>query len=509
MPADPVPLLPAPIALPAPAVTVLSLGDGFWDEVAPATFPAQVLRFRNQRAAAEIGLDGLSDDAWLRAMARFQPLPDNLPSPLALRYHGHQFTNYNPHLGDGRGFLYAQFRAAVPPASVIAGAPEGSAVPGALRLLDLGTKGSGTTPWSRGGDGRLTLKGGFREILAAEMLEAFGVPTCRILSVVETGEELDRHDEPSPTRACVLVRLSHSHVRYGTFQRLASLRDRPRMEHLVDYVLQHLHSSFPAPVLPPGVADTTVARLLATTVARAADTAAAWMVAGFVHGVLNTDNMNITGESFDYGPWRFLPHFDNDFVAAYFDHGGLYAYGRQPGMVEWNLHQLAAALSLVAPPGTAADAAAVLAMFRPAYARALAARTVWRLGLLPRDPAADQALAAAFYRFLASAPIGFDQAFFDWYGGAASEARAAVCPDAARYAGPLFAAFYRLLSDYVPANPAALRHPAFQQDRPCSVLIGEVEQLWQQVSSHDRWDLLSEKVQQIRSWGSLLAGHTG
>src|ERR1700761_9271914 len=164
------------------------LGEGFSDPVRPAEFPQARLRFRNDRIAARVGLDGLTDEEWTAAFARFEPLPGALAGPLALRYHGHQFRVYNAELGDGRGFLYAQVRE-----------------PGTGRLLDLGTKGSGKTPWSRGGDGRLTLKGGVREVLATEMLEALGVYTSKTFSLIETGEELDRHDEPSPTRGGVLV----------------------------------------------------------------------------------------------------------------------------------------------------------------------------------------------------------------------------------------------------------------------------------------------------------------
>jgi serine/tyrosine/threonine adenylyltransferase len=141
---------------------------------------------------------------WERHFAAFAPLPGNLEEPLALRYHGHQFRVYNPHLGDGRGFLYAQ----------LLDAQDG-------RLLDLGTKGSGQTPWSRDGDGRLTLKGGVREVLATETLEALGVYTSKSFSLFETGEKFFRTDEPSPTRSSVLVRLSHSHIRVGSFQRYA------------------------------------------------------------------------------------------------------------------------------------------------------------------------------------------------------------------------------------------------------------------------------------------------
>src|SRR5205814_7444398 len=141
--------------------------------------------------------------------------------PLAMRYHGHQFRTYNPDLGDGRGFLYAQMREV-----------------GADRLLDLGTKGSGRTPWSRGGDGRLTLKGGVREVLATAMLEALGVPTSRSFSLIETGEPLERGDEPSPTRSAVLVRLSHGHIRFGRFQRHAFFERPDRITALVDHVVE-------------------------------------------------------------------------------------------------------------------------------------------------------------------------------------------------------------------------------------------------------------------------------
>ena len=274
-----------------PETALLSLGPDLWDLVVAADFPETRLRFRNDRAAATIGLDGLSDDEWVRHFGRFEPLPDTLPQPLALRYHGHQFGVYNPDIGDGRGFTFAQVRGR-----------DG-------RLMDLGTKGSGQTPWSRFGDGRLTLKGGVREILATEMLEALGVPTSRTLSLIETGEALERGDEPSPTRGAVMVRLSHSHIRIGTFQRLAYLRDEASMRRLVGYVLGRLYDQ-------PG--DDSV-RLLELVVERAAMLAASYMAAGFVHGVLNSDNINVTGESFDYGPWRFAPTWDPGFVAAYFE----------------------------------------------------------------------------------------------------------------------------------------------------------------------------------------------
>ena len=199
-----------------PAAALLDLGPTFFDPVGAANFPETRLRFRNDRGAATVGLDALSDEEWIAHFGRFKSLPDTLPQPLALRYHGHQFRSYNPDLGDGRGFTFAQMRDTRD------------------RLVDLGTKGSGQTPWSRFGDGRLTLKGGVREVLATEMLDALGVSTSSTLSLIETGEQLDRGDEPSPTRSAVMVRLSHGHIRIGSFQRLAYLRDDDGLRRLTD-----------------------------------------------------------------------------------------------------------------------------------------------------------------------------------------------------------------------------------------------------------------------------------
>ncbi|MGN6497810.1 MAG: protein adenylyltransferase SelO family protein, partial [Tsuneonella sp.] len=362
---------PQPFAY-SPDPAILALAEWIGDPVAPADFPAAEVRFRNDRWARAVGLGELSDSDWIRHFARFEPLPDNLPQPLALRYHGHQFRVYNPDLGDGRGFTFAQLRDA------------------SGRLLDLGTKGSGTTPYSRTADGRLTLKGAVREIMATEMLEALGVYTSKTFSVIETGEDLWRGDEPSPTRSAVMVRLSHGHIRIGTFQRLAVLEERDHMAQLVNYCLRE----FPGP-LPPADApgrDEPAVILMHQVVERLADLAASWRVAGFVHGVLNTDNMNVTGESFDYGPWRWLPAWDPAFTAAYFDSAGLYAFGRQPEALHWNCGQLAVALRMLAeaPPLVAA-----MERFGPLYMAAVRRRWLWRLGLAPLDEERDAALVAA------------------------------------------------------------------------------------------------------------------
>ena len=445
---------------PAPSRTIEQLGPDFYDAVEPARFPAHILRFRNDRAAAKIGLEGLSDAEWITRMARFEPFPGSLERPLALRYHGHQFRNYNPEIGDGRGFLYAQFIAA-----------DG-------RLLDLGTKGSGITPWSRFGDGRLTLKGAVREALATEMLEALGVPTSRTLSIVETGEALTRGDEPSPTRSAVLVRLSHGHIRIGTFQRLAALGETDNLARLVAYVRRELH----------GRDDADPVALLAHTVAATARTVARQMTAGFVHGVLNTDNINVTGESFDYGPWRFLPTWDPDFTAAYFDHAGLYAYARQPEAIQWNLLQLARALR---PLAEAEALLPALQGFPAAYEAELSAAMLARLGVRPRDAAADLAVLHAIEYALTTTHAPLDRFWFDWRGGARR---------AQGYIDPIWTKLADALADHAPVADARA-HPYWADDAPQTMLIDEVETIWSAIAARDDWSMFEAKVAAIRRMG--------
>ena len=454
------------------------LGPEFADPVRPAVFPRADIRFRNDRAAATVGLDTLDDEEWRAAFARFEALPGNLQQPLAMRYHGHQFRNYNPDLGDGRGFLYAQLREA-----------------GADRLLDLGTKGSGQTPWSRFGDGRLTLKGGVREVLAAEMLEALGVPTSRAFSLIETGEALQRNDEPSPTRAAVLTRLSHSHIRFGSFQRHAFHQRADLVRLLAEHVLETYY---------PDIASEGPAGLLRAVVARSAHLAARWMAAGFVHGVLNTDNMVITGESFDYGPWRFLPFNNPNFTAAYFDETGLYSFGRQPEAVFWNLQQLAGSLSLIEQTDPLVEA---LNGFGPAYRDALAGALCARLGLKRRSPDQDVALANLAFRAIGEGgqPLRWEPFFFDWFCGPASERRALQGPRAALYDGPEFRVFRDMLASCEPDRPERLAHGRFGRSEPEELLYDEVEALWSSIADRDDWSAFEAKVAAVREAGEAWA----
>ena len=451
-----------------PEPRFFDLGGDYGDAVRAADFPETRLRVRNDRAAATVGLDTLTDAEWIAHFGRFEPLPGQ-PGPVAMRYHGHQFRTYNPDLGDGRGFLAAQLRD-----------DQG-------RLLDLGTKGSGQTPWSRGADGRLTLKGGVREVLAAAMLEAQGVPTSRALSLIETGEALERGDEPSPTRSAVLVRLSHSHVRFGTFQRTAYL-ERPD---LTAALAEHARALY-----HPSVAVGDVPGLMAAIVAASARLTARWVAAGFVHGVLNTDNLNVTGESFDYGPWRFLPHYEPGFTAAYFDQFGLYAFARQPEAVFWALTQLGGALKPIADVGALTEA---LNGFGPRYITELRAAFLERLGVRSLGEAADQRLVDTTLALLRESgeALRWEPLFHDWFGGFSSSERALRGPRSRLYQGEAFDAFRFALFEHEPDRPERLEHPVFAGVEPEEMRIDEVETIWGAIDGEDDWAPFHAKLERL------------
>ena len=444
-----------------PDPKILELGPDFYDPVEAARFPKAIPRFLNRRWAEKVGLGEVD---WEAHFHRFEPLPGNLGQPLALRYHGHQFRSYNPEIGDGRGFLFAQLR------------------DDRGRLLDLGTKGSGQTPYSRFGDGRLTLKGGVREVLATEMLEALGVDTSKTFALFETGEELVRGDEPSPTRSSVLTRLSHGHIRIGTFQRLAFFGETENIAKLTGYCLQHLYGE---------PADSGPHRLFELVAAAAARLAAAYMAAGFVHGVLNTDNIAITGESFDYGPWRFALRWDDGFTAAYFDETGLYAFGRQPEAIHWNLAQLAGCLAMVAEAPPLADQ---LRGWGARFETELAEALLARLGVPVRSGEEDRVLASALIAALRSEEVAIDRVFFDWRGG--------LDPGAEPYASEPFRALAAALEGR--ANPGARGHEYWDGGQPCSMPIDEVEAIWAAIAESDDWTPFETKIAAIRRMGEAM-----
>jgi len=458
--------MPVPQAY-RPDPRILELGGDFYDPVAAADFPKHVERFFNARWAERIGLGDLSPEERVAHFGRFESLPANLEQPLALRYHGHQFRHYNPELGDGRGFLFAQLR------------------DDRGRLLDLATKGSGQTPWSRRADGRLTLKGGVREILATEMLEALGVNTSKSFALFETGEELWRGDEPSPTRSAVLTRLGHGHIRIGSFQRLAYFGEVENIAKLVRHSLVQLYGE--------QVEDDPLenaAHLFDRVVSATAELAASYLAAGFVHGVLNSDNIAISGESFDYGPWRFTLKWDETFTAAYFDETGLYSFGRQPEAIHWDVAQLAGCLALLGEVPGLPD---TLAAWGDRFREALVAALIARLGIAPRDPVEDRSLAAALLKALQSRAVTIDRLFFDWRGGRD--------PGGEAYAAEPF----RELAAKLDGRASPALHPYWSDPAPCSMHIDEVEAIWAPIAATDDWSAFTAKIAAIRRMGDAMA----
>jgi uncharacterized protein YdiU (UPF0061 family) len=320
------------------------------------------------------------------------------------------------------------------------------------------------------------------------MLEALGVYTSKSFSLFETGESLVRGDEPSPTRSSVLVRLGHSHVRIGSFQRQWYEDSREGVAALLDYSVEQLLPELSNHQVRP-------IAFLREVCARSARLCASWLVAGFVHGVLNSDNMVVTGESFDYGPYRFLPHYDPDFVAAYFDRVGLYAFGRQPRAVFRNVVRLAQSLSIL-DPAQPWDRA--LDGFMEELRRARASALIRRLGLVPDEPDADHVLAEAVWDFLGATRLGYDDFFFDWWGGPASTRRALGGPRGTAYVTSTFAPLRTLLEARSPAQPASLELEYFGRTAPCSLLIDEIEAIWAHIAEANDFGPFEKKVEDIR-----------
>lgn len=458
---------------------VTEIADTFADAVEPASFPKSITRFRNQRWAETIGLGSLDDTGWQKHFGEFKPLNENLPKPLAMRYHGHQFGVYNPELGDGRGFLFAQVKDS-----------NGN-------WFDLGTKGTGQTPWSRTADGRLTLKGGVREVLAAAYLEAMGVKTSKAFSLIETGEELYRNDEPSPARSSVLVRLSETHIRFGTFQRCSYIDDSDGMARLVDHCVHYYHTD----VEGESTSVKTV-ELFKRIVQATARMIAQWMAVGFVHGVMNTDNFNITGETFDFGPYRFLPQSDPNFVAAYFDHQGLYRFGRQPGQGLWALQQLGGAMTILADKTKLSDA---LGLYEASYQKAFARHTLSMLGLKDgKSLRTDLEFLQQFYAWMTQSKVPWSQVFFDWFCGEESESRAMSSPISKFYESTEFAQVKRDLMAFEPELPERLQHRYFGEEGPVTLLIDDIESMWKCIADDDDWNPLSAKLQAFNELGDAL-----
>jgi serine/tyrosine/threonine adenylyltransferase len=455
-----------------------ALDCDYFDPVAAAQFPQHILRFRNDDLLPLLGIDPqqVTDQDFIAAFGQFQ----ERSSLLALRYHGYQFGEYNPALGDGRGFLYGQVRGT-----------DGE-------LYDFGTKGSGTTPYSRGGDGRLTLKGGVREVIAAEALYRMGVRTSRCLSLIETGEALWRGDEPSPTRSSVMVRFSRSHIRFGTFERLHFLGRKDLIQRLLEHVIEQYY--------PHLLKERDrYALFYQELVQRVADLVAQWMAAGFCHAVLNTDNMSITGESFDYGPYAFINTFDPRFTAAYFDYFGRYSYGNQPSICYWNLEMLQKPLSAVI---SMAEMEAGLATFADRYHQTYRQLMLRKLGFT-RDFTEAEALVMQTLQLLQLTQVGYHDFFADLAQNFSEQWRddgmqilssATFAQTDEQIAGwnQWRQLYYYCLLETPLSEFGKMAEQLRRYNPTCVPIRPRIEAVWEPIAQADNWQPFNELLDQIR-----------
>ncbi len=370
--------------------------EGFYVPWQPATVPAPRLLQLNRALAAELGLDAdalaSADGA---AIFAGNLVPEGA-SPLAQAYAGHQFGGFSPRLGDGRALLL------------------GEVIDRHGRRRDIGFKGSGRTPFSRGGDGKAALGPVLREYLLGEAMFGLGVPTTRALAVAVTGEPVHR-EQILP--GAVLTRVAASHVRVGTFQFFAARGEHERVRRLADYVIARHDPTLVGQ-------DDRYLGLLRAVGARQAALIAQWMNLGFIHGVMNTDNMTISGETIDYGPCAFMEGYDPRAVFSSIDHGGRYAYANQPTIARWNLARFAETLLPLLSGDdkrAVALASAVIDEFPALFAAALLRGQRAKLGLT-RAQEDDAALVEDWLALLEAHRVDFTLAWRRLAGAAAGDA---------------------------------------------------------------------------------------
>ncbi len=292
----------------------LNLGEGFYEQVKPTPVSDPALIKFNYELAAELGIE-VEDENSLAAIFSGNVVHEN-SNPLAMAYAGHQFGQYNPYLGDGRAIYLGE----------LAHADGGS--------MDIQLKGSGRTRYSRNGDGRAALGPVLREYLVSEAMLQLHVPTTRALAAVTTGEQVIRG---AVLPGGVITRAARSFIRVGSFQYFAAQDDLSPVRALADYVIERNYSEL-------AQAENPYLALFETVVLRQAALIAQWMQLGFIHGVMNTDNMSIAGETIDYGPCAFMDFYDHHQVYSSIDHHGRYAYSNQPDIGAWNLSRFAETL---------------------------------------------------------------------------------------------------------------------------------------------------------------------
>ena len=432
----------------------------------PVSAPAPELRLLNHGVAAGLDIDpeALRSDEWVRVLAG-GAAPEGA-QPVSQAYAGHQFGGYSPRLGDGRAVLLGE----------IAG--------GDGRLVDLHLKGSGRTVFSRGGDGKASLGPMLREYVVSEAMAALRIPTTRALAVTETGEDVWRD---GPERGAVLARVAASHIRVGTFQFAAATGDVALLARLIEFAIRR---HFPRLSGRPDAA----LELLGAVVHSQAELVASWMHVGFVHGVMNTDNVAISGETIDYGPCAFMDRHDAATVFSSIDHQGRYAYGNQPSVMQWNLARFAETLlAAIDDDRERAIAAATdtLHGYAPAYRSAWLRGARAKLGIGGGDDEADHRLVDDLLELMTVARADHTLTFRDlarWLRGDRDPltARLASGPGLAewlvRWTGRVGAAPRDAVADAMDAvNPIYIPRNAVVEDALAAAVeerdLGEVERL--------------------------------
>jgi uncharacterized protein YdiU (UPF0061 family) len=369
------------------------LPERFYAPAVPAQYSAAKLIRLNEELAAELGLDArdLGSPAGLTILSGQQIAEGS--EPIALAYAGHQFGNFVPQLGDGRAILL------------------GEVIDRSGKRRDIQLKGAGRTAFSRGGDGRAAIGPVLREFLLSEAMAALGIPTTRALAAVATGEKVIR-ERALP--GAVLTRVASSHIRVGTFQYFAARGDTEALRLLADYVIaRHYPSAAQQKSHYRG--------LLEAVVAAQADLVSRWLLVGFIHGVMNTDNMSISGETIDYGPCAFMDVYDPAKVFSSIDRMGRYAYGNQPSIALWNLTRLAEAiLPLLAEDEERAveQAREVLGTFDSLFEQSYHSGLGRKLGLSAQGPG-DVELISDVLKLLTAHRVDFTL-FFRRLGNAAA-----------------------------------------------------------------------------------------
>lgn len=451
-----------------------SLGDDYFDRVQPAKFSQLTLRFRNDKLLPLLGLDSnqVTNEHFVDFCGHFQgPI-----ACLALRYHGHQFGQYNPYLGDGRGFLYGQVYLN-------------------NGLYDFGTKGSGETPHSYSKDGRLSLQGGIREVLAGEALHSLGVKTSRCLSLIET-ETFMR--DGKIVRGAIIVRLNRSHLRFGTFERLGYYDRYDLIEKLLNHVIQFYYPHL-------WQQKNCYIRFYAELVQRVAELVAQWMAAGFCHGVLNTDNMLITGESFDHGTYAFIDTYNPYFVATDFDYKGRYSYRNQPSICRWNLEMLQRPLASFI---CVSEMEAILESFPELYTQYYYQQMLLKLGFDDLSWLETEQLIDLTLQFLFLTKVNYHQFFkelrlkfsLSWRESANNilqDLQSMVSAAEVSILKDWCSLYHQLLWDCSNTKMEKIAQLLQQKNPEVFLLTTDLERIWQSIHEGDDWGLFIDFLNRI------------